>query len=55
MFYKELIDVWKNFSGGDLEDVKFIPSQSLWNNKFITSKYNPSYGDELNCKEINYL
>ena len=38
VFYKELIDVWKTFSGGVVKDLEFILSQSLWNNKFITSK-----------------
>ena len=32
VFHKELIDVWKTFSGGALKDVEFILSQSHWNN-----------------------
>ena len=55
MFYEELIDVWKTFSGGVLKDVEFILSQSLWSNKFITSKNNTLYSEELYCKEIKYV
>ena len=55
MFYKQLINVWKTFSCGVVKDVEFILSQSLWNNKFITSKNNTLYGEELYCKEINYV
>ena len=33
-----------------MKDVEFICSQSLWNNKFITSK-----NDTLYCKEIKYV
>ena len=54
VFYKELIDVWKTFSGGVVKDVEFILSQSLWNNKFITSK-NDTCSEELYCKEIKYV
>ena len=35
VFYKQLINVEKTFSGGVLKDVEFIVSQNLWNNKFI--------------------
>ena len=55
VFYKHLIDVWKTFSGVALKDVEFILSQSLWNNKFITSKNNTLYSEELYCKEIKYV
>ena len=55
MFYKELIDVWKTFLDGVLKDVEFILSQSLSNNKVITSKNNTLYSEELYCKEIKYL
>ena len=55
VFHKELIDVWKTFSGWVLKDVEFTLFQSLWNNKFITSKNNTSYSEELYCKEIKYL
>ena len=55
VFYKELIDLWKTFSGGVLKDVEFILSQSLWNNELITSKNNTSYSEELYCKEIKYV
>ena len=55
VFYKELIDVWKTFSGGVFKDVEFILSQSLSNNKFITSKNNTLYSEELYCKEIKYV
>ena len=54
VFYKELIDVWKTFSGGVVKDVEFILFQSLWNNKFITSK-NDTCSEELYCKEIKYV
>ena len=47
VFYKEFIDVWKTISGGVLKDVEFILSQSLWNIKFITSKNNTLYNEEL--------
>ena len=50
VLYNKLIDVWKTFSGGVLKDVEFIVSQSLWNNKFITSKNNTLYSEELYCK-----
>ena len=55
VFYKELIDVWKTFSGGVVKDVEIILSQSLWNNKFITSKNDTIYSEELYCKEIKYV
>ena len=55
VFYKELIDVWKTFSGGVVKDVEFILSQSLWNNKFIASKNDTLYSEELYCKEIKYV
>ena len=55
VFYKELINVWKSFSGGVLKDVEFILFQSLWNNKFITSKNNTLYSEELYCEEIRYV
>ena len=55
VFYKDLIDVWKTFSGGVLKDVEFILSQRLWNNKFITSKNNTLYNEEIYCKEIKYV
>ena len=55
VFYKEFIDVWKTFSGGVVKDVEFILFQSLWNSKFITSKNNTLYSEELYCKEIKYL
>ena len=42
-------------SGGVLKDVEFILSQSLWNNKFITSKNNTLYSEELYWKEIKYV
>ena len=40
---EELIDVWKSFSDGVVKDVEFILFQSLWNNKFITSKNDTLY------------
>ena len=55
VFYKELIDVWKTFSGGAVKDLEFILSQSLWNNKFITSKNNMLYSEEIYRKEIKYV
>ena len=55
VFYKELINVWKTFSGEVLKDAEFILSQSLWNNKFITSKNNTIYSEELSPKEIKYV
>ena len=55
VFYIELTDVWKTLSGGVLKNVEFILSQSLWNNKFITSKNNTFYSEELYCKEIKYV
>ena len=55
VFCKELIDVWKTFSSGVLKDVEFILSQSLWKNKFITSKNNTLYNEKLYCKEIKYV
>ena len=38
-----------------MKDVEFILSQSLWNNKFITSKKDTLYSKELYCKEIKYV
>ena len=55
VFYRELIDVWKTFSDGVLKDVEFILSQSLWNNKVITSKNNTLYSEVLYCKEMKYV
>ena len=52
VFYRELIDAWKTFSGGVLKDIEFILSQ---NNKSITSKNDTLYGEELYCKEIKYV
>ena len=55
MFYKQLIDIWKPFSGGVVKDVEFILSQSLWNIKFITSKNNTLYSEKLYCNKIKYI
>ena len=55
MFYRELVDVWKTLSAGVLKNIEFILSQSLWNNKFIASKNNTLYSEELYCKEIKYV
>ena len=38
-----------------MKDVEFILSQSLWNNKFIASKNDTLYSEELYCKEIKYV
>ena len=42
-------------SGGVLKDVEFILSQSLWNNKVITSENNTLYSKVLYCKEMKYV
>ena len=52
LFYKELILTWEKYSVGKSLTVSQIATQSLWNNKFIHTKFKSFYDESLASKGI---
>ena len=50
-----MIKIWQDLSKGELEELKFVLSQNLWNNAFITSKNKPLYTKILSDKGVNSI
>ena len=55
LFYRELVLAWEKFSVCKNLTGSQISTQSLWNNKFIHSKFKSLYDDSLVSKGIIYV
>ena len=54
-FYKSIVDLWIRISAIDPQSEHDIPSQALWNNKYILMKGKPIFLLEFYQEGINTI